>query len=711
MPITLKLGHRSKGSVSASSPSASSPGPSAGAGGAAGPSRSVSFSQQASYAPAPPPLRDESQELPALQSSSLAMTSSSTGPPRNGAGLAVTSSPTLRAPPRPQKKRRTRSPTPPSTAHSTCLPLPSSSSSSRKSSPSADRLVHTSSLSSESQARDALDLVIQRYARLAGYAGIQRPVIEVLRGWLDHYLEDMVQLAARCAEHSGRIRPNARDLLEGIVRARRDDAADEEEEGADEADESFDLETGEAKKKDEVRHLASAKEYECEVSRIVEWRHKVPDYEPSPRAPTGGDEGDATAPAWARDDQAKFVQTLLRHKREEDKEDDDDLSETLFLLGEKTRRQEKQSRNEIPSHLPELPALHTWRKTDSYPSNRFLASSSTIEEQGKPEEGEEAAGGGAATTNGTLSRLESRLLSSRLVQTSLSALIGRLDEAGMAAAQRKFEGYEGKEQQALTAVRTSASGPNAMPSSPINSPGTFAASSPAPASQSQDTTMRTSSPSASATATGGTGPRLSIRLRTASTSQQQQQSSSGPPTPDNAPSPLSGGTTAALASRRSVAVPPPSLSLDTQQQPFQSGHQRSLSLSLSRPGSRRGTLIGGAATPATSSAWGMPQASGVLMSPATPATAGGLAGLTGFTGGASGSLGMTTPTSAVTPAWPFFGGGTASMAGTPRGSFAFPPAETGGVGEGGEGVNNNVVVTLPPVINFKQGWYGRKRAA
>ncbi|CAO1615442.1 unnamed protein product [Parajaminaea phylloscopi] len=719
MPITLKLAGRSK-------PAASRAQESGGAASAlptskASPhTRTVSFSEQNSYSE-PEPLQSSSlsfsqqRPTPAAQSTSDAVaTPSSLTSAEPSASKSVAS-------------RRPRSPTPPSAGVAYCAPVGCATSIAndaeshtrkrrRSSASNQVPLVASASRSQSISADEAalcLEGAVKRYAGLAGYDALQSGAIELLRDWLEWYLEHLAFLGSAYATSSGRTLPGSRDLLEAVMRVGQ-------------------LDDVEAPASTEETPTA-APDNPWNVESLIEWRHRVPDYEgdyPHRRA------RQSVAPEWAQDRPVSLVfsNTQPSHNghgplqlpvsslpagpvagmnADHDETNGHARRNHTELLSERSRRREKSARSEIPSHLPELPALHTWKRTDAYPSNHLSSKLDHWQAAGGQHEDVDCAnspGTGiddAQNGRSTLARLETRLVSSRLVQTSLSALIGRLDGAASIAA---------APQTSTRALDTS--GLNRTSGSPM-SPQTATLPQGSPRSRrSERDREKSATQSASEVITGpatpgtttpsasGASSKLSIRLRTTSSSQTLGHSaahdSASVPQPFSShskvaqPSPVATPSTGGaspfpstnLISRRGLHMGAPSLTLDTNS--AAGGWRQAI------PGSAGGFV-------------GSRLATSAYPSPATP--------FTPFTGASS----LWNPAAAANVrGFPAAGNNTAqdgtgalnsalATPTTPWPFFAHSPSLPASAGEGGVVQSQNPAhCVLPAVVNFKAGWYARK---
>lgn len=215
--------------------------------------------------------------------------------------------------------KRVRSPSPPLDGTSSCLPIPAAKK-------------HKIQSPSSQDIDLCLESVVRRYAALAGYDGIQSSVLQLLSQWLQEYLNEIVAVAAEGATSSGRVAPNARDLLKAIwwhgqlVPVDVDEDDDRASRGSMNAD------------------------------GLIAWRHRIPDYQEQYPIRRQTDPGPLLG--WLESEQA-----TVPLQRQNDVGDDEDVF-TMELFSNKTRLKEKSRRDEIPSHLPPLPALYTWRRTD-----------------------------------------------------------------------------------------------------------------------------------------------------------------------------------------------------------------------------------------------------------------------------------------------------------------------------------------------------------
>lgn len=700
MPITLKLGSRkSQGASDRETPASTSTNklPS-------NPhSRTVSFSEHNSYSDSAPFSQEQVQAQPKQPVAAVPQRSTATFSPAPAANSQVPAGDSIRP-------RRRRSPTPPPTGVAYCLPLGSVKSTSQQLPRKARRLSDTQGATSSERPRSGpskvtsneahlcLDAVIKRYARLAGYDAVQQGVLALLRDSLEWYIEDLVFLSSEHAESSRRMLPNARDLLEAV---RWEGQLERRE--AEEEDDGLGAHDGDQKTRTP-----------WDADALIGWRHKIPDFsgEYPHRSP---EDQNSLRPDWAQEKEVSLIFSSTSRNRSSGSQTGETLAasadgmaadENNEVLSERSRRREKLKREEIPSHLPELPALHTWRRTDAYPTNHLMggqAGTASGTDTGYVTDGsgnaEDIAGqslGKLTTTgkNSTLSRLESRLVSSRLVQTSLSALIGRLDGAAASIA-LDVAGAE----QSSPAHQTD---PGAT-GSPM-SPTTSVTVPPSPRGKRSERERSTTQGSAATvdstqTAAGSSSAqgRLSIRLRTSSANPSGAAGSTtdsgiGQPfSPSsrvgsaNAPPPSSTIPTNLMV-RRGVDMGAPALTLETQ------GGINSFRQSMIGHGGRHS--IAPSPSPATPftpfggpfgnfGAW----AGGGMTTPRN----------TGYPG-TGGVSGYASPTSAVgTPAtpWPFFStSGTTQTPGTAPVTDAQLQAQAQAI--------------LPPVVNFKAGWYARK---
>lgn len=646
MPITLKLSRpqRPAGAAVASG-EGSSPLASSGDAGASSPSpalaspsrRTVSFSQQQQqqqqrYELSPSPATPFRTGAGAEWSTARNVASNSQLPKRADGALASTSSSAPAAQP-----RRSRSPTPPSSAYMLALPLKGS------------RASVTSGPLDASTLSQTLAHLITRYAALAGYAAIDPAALDYLQESIDVYIESVLLQSLESALLGGRTDPSVRDVLGGL--SWREQEEDEERDEDEEEEQRADKDTQESKESDELKQLPTLARY---VSRLISWRHNVPDYYDE-RTPAAVADVDASG-RWAKSIE---VDAFLVTGADEKNEDE--------LLTRKTRFLEKSQRDEIPSHLPELPAVHTWRRSAETPP----------------------AGDAPAST--TLSRLETRLVSSRLVQSSLGSLIGKLEGVGSAGL-----------------------------SSPALQDGQESAATDLPATVTQaskvkeDMTPSSSPTTATAPPLSRAGNRsLSVRLRPQSVSSISAFAAPESPAATGEP---------ATKRRRGLSEYDHTLHLD-----FRGGHAQpgfpASPLGLTTPGSASATHIGAfnfplqqhrragslAVSPAVSTPGlgGMAGAGGYpwshpLMSPVTPLSASGPGGRyfpmagppppgssTGATQEWAGDLGTRRTSSALqSPSLTHFDLGAAA-------------------GEGGETLSAGMTI-LPPIVNFKAGWYAKK---
>jgi hypothetical protein len=602
--------------------------------------RTVSFSQQQQqqqqqqrYEHSPSPATPFRTGAGAEWSSSRDAPSSSQLPKRADGVMASTSSSTTAAQP-----RRPRSPTPPSSAYSLSLPIMSSRASASSAPLDASTLSQT------------LAHLITRYAALAGYAAIEPAALDYLQESIDVYIESVLLQSLESALLGGRTDPSVRDVLGGLSWREQEEEEEKEDNGEEDGGEKDAMESREG---DEHKRLPPLARY---VSRLVTWRHNVPDYYDE-RTPAAVAEVDASA-RWAKSTE---VDAFLGVGA-----DDKNVEE---LLTRKSRYLEKTQRDEIPSHLPELPAVHTWRRSANTPS---------------------AGDGPAAST--TLSRLETRLVSSRLVQSSLGSLIGRLE--GVGSAGLTSTAIASQDRQDGTAADSSAAVTQA--------------------SKVKEDMTPSSSPTTATAPLSRPGNRsLSVRLRPQSVS-----SMSAFAAPE---SPAATTGEPATKRRRGLSEYDHTLHLDFRGQHHhphaQSGFPAS-PLGLSTPGSASASHTGAFHFPLQQHR----RAGSLVVSPAVSTP--GLGGMAGAGGGYPWSnplMSPVTPLSASGPGGRYFPaappvgiGATQDLGdlGMRRSSSALhSPSmsvfDFGAAGEGGETVSAGMTV-LPPIVNFKAGWYAKK---
>ncbi|CAO1632691.1 unnamed protein product [Jaminaea pallidilutea] len=710
MPLTLKLGrHRQSQGGAGAAGEAASP--------SASPARTVSFSERPSYAPP-----SQSQ-----QSTQLGFASSA-GQDQPANGSAPAASADLKPAAAQSKPRRPRSPTPPSSAVSHCLAGPAKRKRRRKNGSISD----DDDGLTQVDARLTLYALIQRYAKLAGFEAVEQSVLDHLVQSLECYLQGVALYASRGTESGGRMLSNVRDLTEAIWA------------------------TG-------VLHDEEDAPFETRdwyVAPLVEWRHKMPDYTDEYahiKARRAFGPPNKNQHRWSQ--ATLYVQALASSAESDD--DDRDIDDRE-LLSTKSLRREKLQRSEIPAHLPELPALHTWRKTDSYPTNNLLAD---VDGGGLSREQADAKANGNTST---LSRLESRLLSSRLVQTSLSSLIGRLDEAATAtvgasksgASTDRSSGGRSPAGASTTAESNKQEGTavGAADSSSVPTIGKRKSMRERSASTLADTSKEPGLASAAANATPS---RMSIRLRTGSTSTATPnapptsasgavastdtlQSPSGTPKPTAVPLPSSNlvarrglihsnlhldTNVRGLGGMSSSSVASPSAAAASGTVSPRSGGNAA----LHTPGpQRRSGLFAGSGTGPSQ----MQDVNGVLFSPSTPfspfAPSVSAAGV--GAGGTARSRTSSVIAPFMTPAtptaagaqsgdapWPFLaGGGGGRFVATP-GAIDSPLSRSrmpsladvstmdvaAAAGEGA--ALPSMQFALPSAINYKASWYSRAR--
>ncbi|CAO1619490.1 unnamed protein product [Sympodiomycopsis kandeliae] len=289
---------------------------------------------------------------------------------------------------------RPRSPTPQSEATTHCLPIPSKQKQSSSTDITSEDISH------------ALRLTILRYVSLSGYTAIEGGVLDVLMRYLHYYMKELAEYSQDCAITAGRAWPNGRDLLQAIsqqhISTQDTNDKDKKEEG----------EEHKLKSKQDGQHHP----FGSSVRSLIAWRHTIPDYHDEYSTRNQCLFAQQQQPTWST-----LPEVILP---EPTSQSQSDSTQDLVLLSRKSRMKEKISRVEIPPHLPDLPALHTWKQTEAFPSNKMLQQQQQQQQQ-QQHDGDDKTS--TSTTGGnTLSRLESRLTSSRLVQGSLGSLIGRL---------------------------------------------------------------------------------------------------------------------------------------------------------------------------------------------------------------------------------------------------------------------------------------------
>lgn len=738
MPITLKLGSKGKASAESDGEPKSIALPTLAKSNTY--TRTVSFSEHNSYS-----------EPEALASSSISFSQpqgkgdqQSSQPTSKSFKTRVRASPS--APLLPSNagtsRRRPRSPTPPPSGVAFCLPLGYSHNSekanegeTKRSRPSSESDFSFLSLFSsrwtsvtEGDAHRCLTATIARCAEIAGFDAVQSGALRMLHQWLEFYLEEIAWLSSQYAINSGRTLPNARDLLEAVHiqgQVEREDAQ-EETNAISSADRG-----------------SSHRRHSWGAHDIIEWRQKVPDFRgdyPHRRPHRAGE----PPPIWAQDFPVSLVFSdsvascsssahvlplngiIGSSERVRNVNLDAEAGagpvQTGELLSEKSRRKEKALRLEIPKHLPELPALNTWKRTDAYPTNHLSGSIGITGNQHSHgySEGQDTAersargtfkGGHSSET--MLSRLESRLVSSRLVQTSLSSLIGKLEEAQAATAFDQVAGQRSSPETIFNSAMNRASGspmspqPSAFPISPsgrrLERERSTTQASGAGNSDRAGSAPRTGNTTPTATGASMAAPgRLAIRLRTTSMAQgiegaHAAESANGFQSQSKViMSPSHGSNTSSpsahsnnLISRRGLQISAPALSLET---------------NFVAPGWRQGVL-GGASGRNPYAASSSPVTpftqfgGGTSFSPWPRETLRAVQSVNGTTGEASG-----TPSAVPTPStpWPFF---ASSSKQTKLPSTLQPVL---GADRVHAHANVQVQGALPPIVNYKAVWYAKK---